>query len=110
MSSQKSVPALQIDLQPSRRLLTFILISHGGALALLMVLPVDLWLRILVAIIVLASLFFCWRDYGHGFKRLHWDSGNLWWLTDRADNTLAVQLAPASSGHRAALQGKKPGT
>ena len=99
MSSQKSVPALQIDLQPSRYLLAFILISHVGALVLLFLLPVALWIMLLLGSAILFSLYRQWRDYVPGYKSLRWDSLDQWWLMDQTGKAVAAQLLPGSYVH-----------
>jgi hypothetical protein len=99
MSLQKYVPALQIDLQPSRYLLAFILISHVGALVLLFFLPVALWIMLLLGIAILFSLYRQWRDSISGYKSLRWDSLDQWWLMDQTGDDVAVQLLSGGYVH-----------
>jgi len=99
MSLQKSVPALQIELRPSRYLLIFILISHLGALVLLLLLPVQLWAKLLVALLVLFSLTRQWQSHVHVYQHLRWDSQNQWWLSDQSGKNYAAALLPGSYVH-----------
>jgi len=103
MSLKKSVPALQINLQPSHYLLAFILVSHGGALLLLFLLPVNLWLKLLVTLVVLFSLYRQWCEHGRGYTQLRWDSLDQWWLIEPGGDEFAAQLLPGSYVHPALL-------
>ena len=99
MSSKKSVPALQINLRPSRYLLTFILISHSGALVLLFLLPMPWWLSLLMAVAVLFSLYRQWLLHVRGYQSLRWDSLDQWWLVEQDGDELSAQLLPGSYVH-----------
>ena len=99
MSSQKSAPALQIDLRPSRYLFIFILGNHGGALLLLLIAPLSLWLKFLLPVVVLVSLRHHCNRLRQGYNYLRWDSSGQWWLRDQAGNEVAMQLLPGSYVH-----------
>jgi len=83
MSSKKFVPAMQINLRASRYLLSFILISHSGALVLLFLLPIAWWLIVLLVIAVLLSLYWQWREHVRAYKSLRWNSLDQWWLVEQ---------------------------
>ena len=112
MSSQKYAPALQIDLQPSRYLFIFILGNHGGALLLLLIAPLSIWLKFMLPVAVLVSLRHHCNRLRQGFNYLRWDSSDQWWLRDQAGHEVAMQLLPGSYVHPLVLvlrfrQGKR---
>ena len=98
-SLKKSVPALQIRLRPSHKLLAFILVTHGGALLLLFFTPVDLWLHLLLAAAVLSSLYYNWHQHHPGYQALYWDSDDQWWLTGQNGDELVAELLPLAYVH-----------
>ena len=99
MSSQKSAPALQIDLRPSRYLLIFILMNHGGALVLLALTPLALWLKFFLLVLILISLRHHYYRLRQGCNYLRWDSSDRWWLRDRTGHEVTMQLLPGSYVH-----------
>ena len=105
MSSPKYATPLILEPRSSRWLLLLMLFSHGGAIAVLLVLaewpwPARLWL--LMAVLV--SLWFTlgglgWRRSPTHIRRLTWQAGNEWRVELCNGELLMARLRPSSFMH-----------
>ncbi len=105
MSSPKYATPLVLEPRPSRWLLSLMLLAHGGAVAVLLVLDEWLWpVRLLLVVAVLVSLWFSvgrlgWRRSLTCIRRLVWQTGNEWRLTLCNGEILTARLRPSSYMH-----------
>ncbi|MCF6210104.1 MAG: hypothetical protein L3J88_00475 [Gammaproteobacteria bacterium] len=105
MSSPKYATPLVLEPRPSRWLLSLILFSHGGAIAVLLALDEWPWpVRLLLVVVVLASLWFTvgglgWRRSPTRIQRLIWQTENEWRLELCNGEMLTARLRPSSYMH-----------
>jgi len=78
MGSHRERPPLLIEPRCSRRLLTFVALTHTAALAAVLSLP--LWRYRLLALVVIGSLVH--HLYVHGLRRAPWSIRSAVWLAD----------------------------
>ena len=78
MGSHRERPPLLIEPRCSRRLVTFVALTHTAALAAVLSLP--LWRYRLLALVVIGSLVY--HLYVHGLRRAPWSIRSAVWLTD----------------------------
>lgn len=97
MSSQKYVSPLQLEVRPSRRLLTILLFLHGLALAMIVFLELPrIQAGIASAFIILSGIIVIRH---HALKKsldsiveIRWDDNNSWDVTTRMGRSLRVKL------------------
>ena len=104
MSSHCYVPPFRLDRRPSRHLLMALLAVHGMALLVLMPLPVAWWIKVPVALAVLAQGIASWRrqlTFGSpsAAKRLVWTGGSSWELVNRDGASRPARLLPGTYVH-----------
>ncbi len=78
MGSHRERPPLLIEPRCSRRLVTFVALTHIAALAAVLSLP--LWRYRLLALVVIGSLVY--HLYVHGLRRAPWSIRSAVWLAD----------------------------
>jgi toxin CptA len=78
MGSHRERPPLLIEPRCSRRLVTFVALTHTAALAAVLSLP--LWRYRLLALVVIGSLVY--HFYVHGLRRAPWSIRSAVWLAD----------------------------
>jgi len=88
MSSLSYAPPLRLERRPSRYLLSVLLAVHGLALLVLIPLPLVWWVKVLLALAVLAQGVVSWRRhlaFGSALaaRRLVWTGGRSWELINR---------------------------
>ena len=105
MSSPKYATPLILEPRPSRWLLILMLFAHGGAIAVLLALVEWPWpVRLLLVVMVLASLWFTmgkqgWRQSPTRIRHLIWQTENEWRLALCNGEILTARLRPSSFMH-----------
>jgi len=92
---------LRLQPGPSARLTLFLLLVHALALAVLMVTPLSLWVRIGLALLLVVNLFHglgrhAVRRSSQAIATAVWDELGLWRLTLVSGRTLEAELLPDS--------------
>ncbi|MGD8617757.1 MAG: hypothetical protein PVH54_01065 [Gammaproteobacteria bacterium] len=98
MSGQYATP-LQLEIGPSRRMLAWLLLTHGAALLMLPLLPIPLLLRLALGGMVLFSLAWYWRRlisrrHPQAVRGLRWEAGRDCVLQVASGEQLQTLLAP----------------
>jgi len=99
MSSKKSAPALQIDLQRSSYLFSFIILSHSGAMLAQFWVPMVLWIRLTLMIVISLSFYLSWKNHFEKFNTIRWDAVGQWWLINCNGHASAASLLPLTYVH-----------
>jgi len=92
---------IQIKLQRSRVFGFFILFIHIGALVLTALMMLPVWLFVLMAALILFSLYRIFDEHvllknKQAITELNWDRADVWALTTRSGEKLSPQLLPTS--------------
>ncbi len=92
---------LNLELGPSRWLAALLVVAHGGALGLLVLLPLAWWWRIFLAGALLLSLGLTLNRHAlrrgeRAITRLVWDSDDTWLLIHADGKEQRAQLKPGS--------------
>jgi len=98
---KKTVPTLRLTPQKSIVLLSFILIAHTGAMGVILLLPLELWMQLFISLVVIISLIQALRTHilranGSTIKSAEWDSEGEWRLFTVNGDELAAQLKASS--------------
>ena len=101
MSKQIERPPLYLRPGSSRRLLLFLLVAHGSALALIATLTLDWWWRAVLAAAVLSGLAYsCAADVLYrlpwGVREALWAPDGSWTLTLVSGRELEATILPAT--------------
>ncbi len=101
MSSARFAVPFRVTLKPSLLLLATLLFMHGGALIWLITFVLPLWLKLVVAAVISASLVLQLRRHLlHKGDRvvigLLWDGGDAWQLQRAEGEPLSAQLLGSS--------------
>ncbi len=105
MSSPRYATPLVLEPRPSRWLLSLMLFTHGGAMAVLLALGEMPWpVRLLLVMAVIAGLWFAlgglgWRRSPACVRRLVWQTENHWRVELCSGETVAARLRPSSFLH-----------
>ncbi|MCL4316389.1 MAG: hypothetical protein M1527_06075 [Gammaproteobacteria bacterium] len=92
---------LNLELNPSRTLAALLVLAHGGALALLVLLPLAWWARVLLIGALLCSLWLTLNRHAlrrgeSAITRLVWENDDTWLLMRADGKEQRVQLKPGS--------------
>ncbi len=101
MSSARFAVPFRVTLKPSLLLLAMLLFMHGGALIWLITFVLPLWLKLVVAVVISASLALQLRRYllfkgSRAVTGLIWDGGDEWQLQRAEGEALNAQLLGSS--------------
>jgi hypothetical protein len=104
MSSPSYAAPLRLERRPSRYLLSALLVVHGTALLVLILLPVVWWIKVPLALAVLAQGIVSWRRQlmlgsALATQRLVWTGGSSWELFNRDGAVRRARLLPGSYIH-----------
>jgi hypothetical protein len=88
---------LQVNIHPSRYFLGFILLTHMGAMLLLLALPVQWWALLLIEVCLIASFVHSVKKHivrsnPNTIVKVWVDDQNKWFCLQRKGETLAVTL------------------
>lgn len=92
---------LTLELNPSRTLAALLVLAHGGALALLVLLPLAWWARVLLTGALLCSLWLTLNRHAlrrgeSAITRLVWENDDTWLLMRADGKEQRAQLKPGS--------------
>lgn len=101
MSSARFAVPFRVTLKPSFLLLAMLLFMHGGALIWLMTFVSPLWLKLIVAVAISASLLLQLRRYllfrgDRAVTGVLWDGGDEWQLQRAKGEPLNARLLGSS--------------
>lgn len=104
MSSPTSEPPLHLELRPSSRLASAVLLVHGGALAILIPLALPPATLVALAAALLGSLTWLFPIHvsmrsAHAIRRLVWEPDGVWRLWTTNGNELTGNLLHTSYSH-----------
>ena len=104
MSSEKSALPLNLKIRPSKQLAIFLLLSHGGAMAVLYALTLTPWVQWSLALMVIAYLVYNMRTHAllsapSAIVEAVWSARGDWTLLNINGEALEARLLPNSYVH-----------
>lgn len=104
MSSTKYASPLRLEIQRSRKLLSMLLAAHLGAFLLIWALTIAIKWQLLLALLILGSLYFNTKVYylltsANAIVHAVWDADENWHLSLANGSTIIARLLPDTYIH-----------